>query len=261
MSYFKGKNVMVTGGASGIGLELCKQLQQAGAKVLLTDIHADSAASTAQQIGCVAAPLDVTDKSGFEACVQQFEADHGVLDMLFNNAGLAITGEAQTFEYNDWKKIIDVNLYGVVNGVHTVYANMVKREKGQIVNIASIAGLYPSAGQASYSASKYAVVGLSHSLRAEAAAHGVKVNVVCPGIIETPMRENLSIKSPNAKAILEQIPKGMNVQKCVRQMLDGVAKDHSTIVITPMAKALWSVNRLHPDLSIWLGSKIIDRFK
>ncbi len=258
MGYFKDKRVVVTGGASGIGYELCRQLVEAGAVVLLTDINAERAEAAASALGCIAAALDVTDKDAFVSCVQTFEKQSGSLDMLYNNAGMEVTGEAHHFEYDDWKKVIDVNVYGVVNGVHAVYSDMVRRGTGQIINIASIAGLYPSAGQVSYSTSKYAVVGLSHALRAEATRHGVKVNVVCPGIIKTAMRDNLSIKGiKDPDKALNMIPQGISVESCVVQLLKGVRKNESTIVITLMAKALWSMNRLNPDLSMWFGGRMV----
>ena len=261
MSYYKDKNVLVTGGASGIGYELCSQLVRKGAKVLFTDINTENASRAAKELGCDWQALDVTDEAGFKACVAKFETDAGRLDILFNNAGLANGGEANTYEYSDWKNIIDVNVYGVVNGVHAVYADMVERRSGQIVNTASVAGLFPSAGQVAYSTSKYAVVGLSHSLRAEAAQYGVKINVVCPGIIKTSMRDNLTIKGMNAEKVLDILPDGMDVKKCVSQLLRGVEKNESTIVITPMAKALWGMNRLSPDLSVWFGGKIVGWLK
>lgn len=261
MPYFKDKNVLVTGGASGIGFAVCSRLVREGARVLLTDVDEEGASRAAAMLECSWKPLDVTDRMAFLECVVQFEKSSGPLDILFNNAGVVASGEAHLFEYDDWKRVIDINLYGVVNGVHTVYADMVERKSGQIVNIASIAGLYPSAGQASYSASKYAVVGLSHALRVEGAQYGVKVNVVCPGIIKTAMRDNLEIKGEIGDKVMEILPDGMDVDKCAKKLLKGVSQNQSTIVITPMARALWGLVRIHPDLSMWFGSRMVDWLK
>lgn len=257
--YYRDKNILVTGAASGIGLELATRLSERGARVWGADINFPEIASTTQNLnsGFSFRPvrLDVTDRKAFAKLV---ESTTGPLDILFNNAGIALTAEAREYTPDDWKRVVDINVFGVINGIDAVYKQMTDRGRGQIVNTASIAGLYPSAGQTAYSASKYAVVGLSHSLRAEAAGHGVKVTVVCPGIIRTSMRENLPIKGIDPASLLEILPEGMEVTECVRQILDGVERNESTIVISPLAKILWAANRINPDLAIWLGERVMD---
>ena len=106
---------------------------------------------------------------------------------MFNNAGIAIGGSAHDYGIQEWNQIIDVNLRGVVNGVQAAYCIMIKQGFGHIVNTASITGLMPTPGQVAYSMTKHAVVGLSLSLRAEAALLGIRVSVLCPGAIRTPI--------------------------------------------------------------------------
>jgi NAD(P)-dependent dehydrogenase (short-subunit alcohol dehydrogenase family) len=116
-----------------------------------------------------------------QALVSDLVARYGVLDYIFNNAGISVCADARDLEIAHWRKVIDVNLMGVVYGTHAAYQQMVKQGHGHIVNIASLAGLVPFPTNAPYAASKHAVVGLSLSMRTEGEALGVKVSAVCPG--------------------------------------------------------------------------------
>ena len=254
MGYYSDKTVLVTGGASGIGRALGERLLEEGARVVLADVNATALGEVTQALGCHGVTFDVRD-------VAAVEAEHGPIEVVFHNAGVAITGEAHRFAYEDWKRVIDVNLYGVVNGVHAIYPRMVRRGRGHIVNVASIAGLFPSAGQVSYVASKYAVVGLSHALRAEAAGHGVRVSVVCPGIIKTPMREGLEVKAADASKLDKLLPEGMPVERCVEVILKGVGRNKATIVVTGLAHALYAMGRVSPSLTLWLNEKALGRLR
>lgn len=248
MKEFQGSVALITGGASGIGRCLGERLVRYGATVVLADIDGDAVREVAGRLGCTGVSLDVRDPAAFQALATLVIAEHGQIDYLFNNAGVAQTGPAHLMEHEDWRRIIDVNLYGVIHGVEAVYPHMVARGSGHIVNVASIAGLFPSAGQTPYTASKYGVVGLSHALRAEAAWQGVKVTVACPGIIHTPMRRGLPVKGADADAVRRIIPKGASVDRCVDAMLAGVARGRATVLITPLAHALATLMRVSPEL-------------
>lgn len=256
LTYYRDKVVLITGGASGIGRSLGEALVREGAKVILSDYDALRVATASEGIGCESAPLDVRDREEFEALVGRIVKTHGHLDILINNAGVAVTGETHRFDYEDWKRVVDINLYGVINGVHAAYPSMVERQSGHIINIASIAGLFPSAGQVSYVASKHAVVGLSHALRSEAADHGVRVTVVCPGIIATPMRDSISVKGQGNEKLLQALPEGMPVERCARIILRRSARNAHTIVVTPLANLLAGVMRLSPGLGLWMNRLI-----
>ena len=150
MDSIAGKTVIVTGGASGIGRALCEVLGMRGAILTVADIDPDGLSETVSELtrrGCDArgALLDVTDHAAVKRLVDATVAEHGRLDYMFNNAGIGVLGEAQDFSYDDWHRVIDVNLYGAVHGVMAAYPVMVRQGGGHIVNTASAAGLFPSA--------------------------------------------------------------------------------------------------------------------
>jgi NAD(P)-dependent dehydrogenase (short-subunit alcohol dehydrogenase family) len=189
---YQGAVAIITGGASGIGRALGEELARRGAEVVLADLQADGAAEAAAHIRANggkarAVLLDVTDFASVDQLVQETVAASGRLDYLFNNAGIVVAGEAHFYQIEDWHQVINVNLFGVANGVQAAYPIMRKQGFGHIVNTASVAGLVPVGGLLSYSASKHAVVGLSTSLRMEAELVGVRVSALCPGAVETPI--------------------------------------------------------------------------
>jgi NAD(P)-dependent dehydrogenase (short-subunit alcohol dehydrogenase family) len=189
---FQGAVAIITGGASGIGKALGQELARRGAEVILADLQLEEAQLVARDIikqGGVARglALDVTDFEATKALVAEVLKASGRVDYYFNNAGIAIGGLAENYEINDWERIIEVNLTGVTNGIQAVYRPMIEQGFGHIINTASITGLLPSPVIVGYAATKHAVVGLSKALRIEAERHGIRVSVVCPGVVRTPI--------------------------------------------------------------------------
>src|SRR5947209_15532058 len=184
--------VIVTGGGSGIGEALCRAFAARGDSVVVADIDGASAERVAGDIGAQAnaAKVDVRDAAAVQALVDDTVAQHGRLDVMVNNAGIAVGGETLELTLAHWDRIIDINLRGVVHGVQAAYPVMAKQRSGHIVNTASMAGLTTPAYLAPYVAVKHAVAGLSLSLREEAKAHGVNVTVVCPFWIDTPILDS-----------------------------------------------------------------------
>jgi short-subunit dehydrogenase len=132
--------------------------------------------------------------------------------------------------------------------VAAAYPVMAKQGFGHIVNIGSLAGLVPSPGQISYTASKYAVVGLSGALRVEAKDLGVKVSVVCPGLIDTKLVRNIRLIRIDRQELLQLLPKLMDPERCAREILRGVERNKAMILVTPMAKWFWWIDRISPGL-------------
>jgi NAD(P)-dependent dehydrogenase (short-subunit alcohol dehydrogenase family) len=186
--------------------------------------------------------------------VDGIAAAHGRLDILINNAGTAVVGEAQDLRLEHWRRVLDVNLDGVVNGVFAAYPGMVRRGGGHIVNVASLAGLIPSPLFTAYAASKSAVVGLSLSLRAEAATHGVGVTVVCPGVIETPLLDMAAptdleppVTAPDVRAFLTRAAgTPYATDALARDVVRAVERNQAILVAPGRARLAWRVARLLP---------------
>lgn len=190
--YFQEAAAVVTGAASGIGRALARALAGEGCHLVLADLQEDALEELqkeleAQEVRVRCRRADVRDAEDVEAVVGEAIASFGRLDFVFNNAGIVIQGEAQEHGLDDWRRIVDVNLFGVVNGVHAAYPHMLRQGFGHVVNTASFAGLVPTPMLAGYTATKHAVVGLTRVLRAEGADRGVRATAVCPGRVRTPI--------------------------------------------------------------------------
>jgi len=266
MEIFADKIVIITGGASGIGRALGQELAARGAYVILADVNSQLLQETSGAIEKAdyhvkSAVVDVSDFDSVKKLIDDTVSEHGRLDYLFNNAGIAIGGEARDCAYDDWRKVIDVNLYGVVNGVVAAYPIMVKQGFGHIINTASLAGLTPAVGEISYTASKYGVVGLSNALRVEGADLGVKVSVVCPGFIDTPIFQTSKLVNLDREKLLQLTPKRLSPEECARVILRGVERNKATIVVTFLAKFLWILHRISPGLVLLLWRYTIRRMR
>lgn len=264
---------IVTGAASGIGKALATELVDRGATVVVADIAGDASASVAEQLArrsggagaprAITAALDVTDAAAVNQLVGRTAADHGGLDLLFNNAGIGVGGEVRELSAAHWRRVIDVNLWSVINGVNAAYPLMIAQGRGHIVNTASLSGLLPSPMLVPYSTTKHAVVGLSVGLRMEADAHGVRVTVVCPGVIETPLLdkpipEDLPpvASMPNLRSMLTSlVGTPYPVASLASDVLDGVALNRPIIVTPFHARRAWALYRISPRLLIDQGAR------
>lgn len=186
-----GKVVAVTGGARGIGRATAEAFLDQGAKVAVGDVDVELAEKTAAELGAkpgaeiVGLPLDVTDRGSFATFLDEAEKQLGSLDVVVNNAGIMPTGSFldETDKVTDSE--VDINLRGVLIGSKLAGRKFRDRGQGQIVNIASVAGLVAAPGVATYCATKYAVVGLGQALFQELAPHGVTVTTICPAYVNT----------------------------------------------------------------------------
>lgn len=250
VSYFANKTALITGGASGIGRSLARALLARGASVRIADIVDPTTA--AGELGCEGVVVDVTDREAVARCVEEFAAKYGRLDFLFNNAGVVVFGEARWMSYEDWARVLDVNVRGVVNGIFSAYRLMIQQGEGHIVNTASVAGLAPTPGAAPYSASKHAVVGLTLALRAEAAAHGVRVSAICPGFVRTGMVDGGKHVGPlDRRRVLEAIEQRfgwMEPDDLAAVALAGVERNRALIVAPRSARLIVGILRHFPAL-------------
>ena len=259
---------VITGGAAGIGHALAKACVTRGDAVIMVDIdelNVKKMAESLTELGPGVArgvQLDVTCAADVEGIVKEVVAEYGKLDYFFNNAGVAVSGEVRDLNLEHWKKVLDVNLVGVINGCHAVYPVMVAQRSGHIINIASLAGLIPFVTNAPYSASKHAVVGLSYTLRLEGETLGVRVSVVCPGFVKTDIYDSSDAINVNKDKLNESIPfTAISADIAALKILNGVKKNQGVIIFPFYAKLLWWVNRLSSRLAAPLARKMIADFR
>jgi NADP-dependent 3-hydroxy acid dehydrogenase YdfG len=259
-SSVSGKVAFVTGGASGIGAALTTKLVDEGAEVWIADRQIDAAQELAQRLNSGGAKahaieLDVRNYSSFERAVAEAVHQSGRIDYLFNNAGIGVGGEIDSYTLDDWNDVFDVNLRGVAHGIQAVYPIMIRQHSGHIVNTASMAGLVASPGMGSYTAAKHAVVGISKTLRIEAERHGVQVSVLCPGAIRTPILtggkygRHTGVSDEQLLKFWEPF-RPMAPEKFAERTLRAVLRGDAIIVVPAWWKAFWYLERLLPALSV-----------
>ena len=277
---YSGKVAIITGGASGIGRALAEALAGRGCETVLADLQLKPAEDVAGKI-CAAGgkaatfKVDVTDFAAVTELVKKTAERTGRLDYMFNNAGIGIGGQVFDFTIEDWNRVIDVNVRGVINGIQAAYPLMINQGFGHIVNTASMAGLVPIPVLAAYTASKHAVVGLSKTLRIEAVDKGVRVSVLCPGVIRTPILEGggkygkiLEDIPPEAITRIVERMKPMPADIFAHKILKKVSQNRGIIVVPGWWKIPWLINRLSPSFGMFIGKKFflrsqkeVERFK
>jgi NAD(P)-dependent dehydrogenase (short-subunit alcohol dehydrogenase family) len=259
---FQGQHAIVTGGGSGIGAALCRALVAAGATVVVADVDEAAARAVADRIGpgATARRVDVTDAAAVHACVDAVVAEHGRLDVMVNNAGITWGSRTEDLTVEQWERIIDVNIRGVVHGVAAAYPLMVRQRGGRIVNTASMGGLLPAGLITSYSMTKHAVVGLSLSLRSEAVHHGVGVTAVCPSAVETPILDSGQQGGFDGRRYYltgQGMARALDPDVLARRVLQGVLRDEALVIAPARSRATYAVARLAPGFTRRMTARFV----
>lgn len=206
---FQNKVAVVTGGVSGIGAQITRRLAAEGAKIVAVDINKDLVGSTTEVFGesVVGVQADVTDQAAYQAVIERAVSEFGGLDLLFNVAGGSKAAPLVMLTYADWDFTIRLNLHSVFLGTQLAAKQFLAQgAPGAIVNIASLNSLVPLQFGAGYSASKAAVVMLTKQAALELAEHGIRVNAVSPGLVDTPLTSAMMQAPAVLDAFLERIP-------------------------------------------------------
>lgn len=254
---YRGKVAVVTGGGSGIGRALGERLVADGATVVLADLDGERAGAAAAELGdrAVGREVDVRELEAVRRLVADVAERYGGVDLFFGNAGIGMGGPAEDLTAAHWDRVIDVNLRGAVNSVLAAYPHMIERGRGHIVLTASAAGLAAPPLVVAYATTKHAVVGLGLGLRPEAALRGVRVSVLCPGAVDTPIldepppgdlpRPSAALTARQYLAAIRQKP--MPVDRFARKALRQVARNRPVIAVPASAAALWRLQCLAPS--------------
>ena len=250
----KKQRIVITGGGSGLGRALALDYARAGWRVAVLDRDADSAAAVAAEIEAaggkaLALACDVTDAAAVaDAATAILRGWHGV-DVLINNAGIAGSGTVVDTPEEDWRRILEVNLFGVVTVSRAFVPAMIRVGAGHVVNIASAAGFVSPPGVAAYNVSKAAVISLSETLRVEMAPHGIGVSVACPSFFKTNLLEDFSGSEESRLMALRLMEKSsLDADDVARLIRRGVRKNTFMILPHAEARAIFLMKRFAPDV-------------
>lgn len=260
---FGGRLVLITGAASGIGRATAFAFAEAGARVVAVDRDAEGAVRTAELARLTGARdawaecCDVSDEQAMEKLAAKVAAEYGVVDVLVNNAGIGFSGSFMATSTEDWRKVLDVNLWGVIHGCRTFGRQMAERgQGGHIVNTASAAAFQPTKALAAYATSKAGVLMLSECLRAELAGQGIGVSAICPGVVNTAITTSAGfagVPEEEQRRLQEKATRlygkrNYPPEKVAEAILRAVAEDRPVVPVAPEAHGLRLVSRFAPAL-------------
>lgn len=254
MKDFAGRTAFVTGGANGVGLGIVRNLLNEGVKVAIADIRQDAidrALASLDNREVMGVQLNVMDRAGFAAAADQVEAEFGPVSLLFNNAGINLFQTIEDSSYDDWDWVLGVNLHGVINGVQTFAPRMKARALagevtgGHIANTASMASFIAGGAPGIYNTAKFAVRGLSYSLRHSMCEYGIGVSAVHPGLVKSHIFASDDVRPDNLKGAMKPVDEaavkrlenihefGMEPDVIGARILDGIRENRANIFTHP----------------------------
>jgi NAD(P)-dependent dehydrogenase (short-subunit alcohol dehydrogenase family) len=271
MQELKGKRVLVTGAASGIGRATALAFAAQGAELWLCDIDERGLSETVEAIRASGSSaqgrrVDVADREAMRAFADEVHASAGVLDVLVNNAGVALAGGFLDTPLEDWDWVVSINLWGVIHGCAFFIPPMVDRAQGgHVVNVSSSAAFVAASLLPAYSTTKFAVLGLSEALRAELGDHGIGVTAICPGVIDTPItrsvrrRGRLSADETHGRVMADFHRRGYGPEKVAARIIGAVRANRAVVPVAPEAWLLYLLKRLSPTAAAALGRIAVRR--
>ncbi len=251
---FAGRTAFVTGGANGVGIGIVRNLLEAGAKVAIADIRQDAidkALSSLDNREVMGVQLNVMDRDGFRQAADRVEAEFGPVSLLFNNAGINLFQTIEDSSYDDWDWVLGVNLHGVINGVQTFAPRMKERalsgevKGGHITNTASMASFIASGAPGIYNTSKFAVRGLTYSLRHSMYQYGIGVSAVHPGLVKSYIYASDDVRPDALKGAMKPVDRsavdrlegiheyGMEPDVIGARILEGIRENRANIFTHP----------------------------
>ncbi|HXY66525.1 MAG TPA: SDR family oxidoreductase [Mycobacterium sp.] len=272
MKGFAGKVAAITGAGSGIGQALALELARSGATVAISDVDIEGLAQTEDQLRAIGAPvradrLDVTEREAFHVYADQINEHFGKVNQIYNNAGIAFTGDVEISQFKDIERVMDVDFWGVVNGTKAFLPHLIASGDGHIINVSSLFGLMSVPGQAAYNSAKFAVRGFTEALRQEMVLNGhpVKVTAVHPGGIKTAIARNgLVAEGVDAEELVKFFDERMastTPRRAAQIILEAVRKNKARVLVGLDAKALDLVVRLTGSGYQRLFSPVVRRTK
>ncbi len=256
--------VVITGAGSGLGAALCTLLAARGARIVAGDLDEAAVRATAERCGAgvTGVRCDVTRLADVEALAATAERTFGGVDLVVNNAGVAVAGKLGEVPIEDWRWAIEVNLWGVIHGCHVFAPRLERQGKGHIVNVASAAGLLCPPRMAPYNTTKAAVIALSETLHADLRPHGVGVSVLCPtffrtNLVRSPRTSTDEVLRAAARKMVEKSK--VSAEDIARATIDGIERD--ALFVAPQADGrwMWRLKRLAPESFLRLSPRLAER--
>jgi NADP-dependent 3-hydroxy acid dehydrogenase YdfG len=255
MEGFAGKVAVITGAGSGIGQALAIELARSGAKVAISDVNTEGLTRTEERLAMIGASvkadrLDVTEREAFLAYADQVNEHFGKVNQIYNNAGIAFTGDVEFSQFKDIERVMDVDFWGVVNGTKAFLPHLIASGDGHVINVSSVFGLFSVPGQAAYNSAKFAVRGFTEALRQEMvlAGHPVKVTTVHPGGIKTGIARNATaaegIDADQLAKVFDKRLASTSPQQAARTILEGVRSNKARVLVGNDARMLDLMVRL-----------------
>ncbi len=272
MEGFAGKVAAVTGAGSGIGQALALELGRSGASLAISDVDLEGLAKTEEQLKAIGAPvrsdrLDVTEREAFQVYADHINEHYGKVNQIYNNAGIAYTGDVDITAFKDIERVMDVDFWGVVNGTKAFLPHLVSSGDGHVVNISSLFGLLSVPGQAAYNSAKFAVRGFTEALRQEMVLNRepVKVTSIHPGGIKTAIARNgLTAEGVDPAAQSKVFDKRLastTPQRAAEIILDGVRKNKARVLVGQDAVVIDLLVRITGSHYQRLFAPVIGRIK
>ncbi len=256
----RGKTVLITGGSRGLGLVMAREFAREGASVAICardreELERAQAELSAQGAHVLAVPCDVTDRSQVKELVEVVTGHFGRIDVLVNNAGVIQVGPVEVMTLEDYEQAMAVHFWGPLYLMLAVVPQMRERGEGRIVNISSVGGKISVPHLVPYSASKFALAGLSEGMRAELAKDGIVVTTVCPGLMRTGSPRNATFKGQHRAeyawfAISDALPvTSIQAERAARQIVAACKRGEAELIITTQAVAAIKFHQLFPEAS------------
>jgi len=272
MEGFAGRVAAVTGAGSGIGQALALELARSGASVAISDVDTEGLAQTEEQLKAIGAPfrsdrLDVTEREAFQIYADQINKHFGKVNQIYNNAGIAFTGDVEITAFKDIERVMDVDFWGVVNGTKAFLPHLIASGDGHIVNVSSLFGLMSMPGQAAYNSAKFAVRGFTEALRQELVLNRdpVKVTSVHPGGIKTAIARNgLTAEGVDPEAQYRFFDKRLastTPQRAAEIILEAVRKNKARVLVGQDAIVLDLIVRITGSGYQRLFAPVLGRMK
>ncbi|MGW6033551.1 SDR family NAD(P)-dependent oxidoreductase [Gordonia terrae] len=267
MKDFRGKVVVITGAGSGMGRDIAVKLARRGARLAISDVTPDGLAVTEKLVKEAGAEvhsqlLNVAEREAVLTYADTVAEHFGVVNVVFNNAGIAHHGEIERTEFKDIERVMDVDYWGVVNGTKAFLPHLVASGDGHVVNTSSLFGLLAEPGQAAYNSAKFAVRGFTEALRQEmiVAKHPVQVSCVHPGGIKTAIARNATVSGDHDQkataALFDRYLARMTSEDAADVIIEGVRKNKARILVGTDAKVLDLAVRLVASKYQWVSAKL-----